>query len=121
MIRLLKGKKFIKQAEDRGLSPDEIKKLARPLPENGIDFEMFLIKNGFAQEYIEILAERKVGLVKKHGEEGFEDEIASRIRTDKTGYTVTLLEKLRATGADATRVPPFFATIINDIIAKAAL
>jgi putative ATP-dependent endonuclease of OLD family len=115
------GKKFIKQVEDRGLSPDEIKKLVRPLPGNGVDLEMFLAKNGFSQEYIEILAERKVNLVKKQGEEGFEDEIASRIRTDKAGHTVALLDKLRAIGADTTRVPPFFATIINDIIAKAAL
>ncbi len=113
------GKKFIKQVEDRGLSPDEIKKLARPLPENGMDLEMFLIKNGFAQEYIEILAERKVSLVKKQGEAGFEDEFVSKIKTDKTGYAMALAEKLRSIGADATRVPPFFAEVIQDTIAKA--
>jgi len=112
------GKKFIKQVEDRGLSPDEIKKLARPLPENDMDLEMFLVKNDFAQEYIEILAERKVSLVKKQGEAGFEDELVSKIKTDKTGYAMALAEKLRSIGADATRVPPFFAELIQDTIQR---
>jgi len=115
------GQGFVKQIEARGLSSDKIKKLARLLPENGMDLEMFLIKNGFVQECLEIFVERKVSLVKKQGEAGFEEEIASRIRTDKTGYTVALVEKLRVAGVDASRVPKFFATIINEIVAKAAL
>jgi putative ATP-dependent endonuclease of OLD family len=115
------GQEFVKQVETRGLSPDEIKELVRPLPESGMDLEMFLIKNGFVQEYVQILAERKIGLVKKHDEAGFEDELASKIRTDKTGYTIALLEKLRRASADGTRVPPFFAKIITDVVAKAAL
>ena len=114
------GQAFVKQVETRGLSFDEIKELVRPLPESGMDLEMFLIKNGFAQEYAQILTECKIGLVKKHDEAGFEDELASKIRTDKTGYTIALIEKLRRTSADGTRVPPFFAKIIRDVISKAA-
>ncbi|WAC06807.1 MAG: AAA family ATPase [Thermodesulfobacteriota bacterium] len=115
------GQEFVKQIEMRGLLPDEIKELVRPLPESGMDLEMFLIKNGFAQEYVQILAERKISLVKKHDEAGFEDELASKIRADKTGYTIALLEELRRTSADSTRVPSFFAKIITDVVAKAVL
>ncbi|MDZ7362729.1 MAG: AAA family ATPase [candidate division KSB1 bacterium] len=114
------GHEFVKQVKTRGLLPDEIKELVRPLPESGMDLEMFLIKNGFVQEYLEILAERNISLAKMHDETGFQDELVSKIRADKTGYTIALLEKLRRASADSTRVPPFFAKIITDVVAKAA-
>ena len=112
------GRKFIKQVKDRGLTDGEINKLVRPLPGNGVDMEIFLVKNGFIPEYKQILDERNVNLSKKEGEPGFEDEIASRIRKDKTGYTITLIEKLRAAGVDKSRVPKFLNLAIKDIIAK---
>lgn len=115
------GKDFLKQIKSRGLSPEKIKELVHPLPESGMDLEMFLIKNGFSQEYVQILAERKIDLVKKYGEAGFENELAPKIREDKTGYTIALIEKLRKTKANGTRVPAFFSEIIKDIVEKAAL
>jgi len=113
------GKKFIKQVKDRGLADEEINALVRPLPGDGVDLEMFLVKNWFTQEYIQILAERNVRLSKKEGELGFEDEIVSKLQTDKTGYAIALIEKLRAVFADKSRVPQFLETAIKDIIAKA--
>ena len=115
------GKDFIKQVKSRGLTDEEIKELVRALPGEGVDLEIFLVKNGFIKEYIEILAERKASLTKKQGESGYEDEVVSKIRADKDkkGYTISLIEKLRAAEADAARVPQFFATAINDVIAKA--
>ena len=110
--------KFIKQVKDRGLTDEKINELIRPLPERGVDLELFLVKNGFALEYRQILAERNVSLSKKEAEVGFKDEIASKIRTDKTGYTIALIEKLRSAGADESRVPEFLGTAIKDIIAK---
>ena len=74
----------------------------------------------FAKEYAQILTECKIGLVKKHDEAGSENERSSNKRTDKTGYTIALIEKLRRTSADGTRVPRFFAKIIRDVISKAA-
>jgi len=112
------GRKFIKQVKDRGLTDGEISELVRPLPGKEVDLEMFLMKNGFAPEYTQILAERNVSLSKKEGEVGFEDEIASRIGKDKTGYIIALIEKLRAAGADKSRVPRFLDLVIKDIIAK---
>jgi putative ATP-dependent endonuclease of OLD family len=113
------GKDFAKQVENRGLTGEKLNELVRPLPEEGMDLEMFLVENGFAQEYTQILAERNVSLTHKEGEVGFKDEIASKIRGDKTGYTIALIEKLRTSGADKSRVPPFLEAAIKDIIAKA--
>jgi putative ATP-dependent endonuclease of OLD family len=113
------GKEFIKQVKTRGLTAAEIKELVRLLPGEGVDLEMFLVKNGFTQEYIQILAERNVSLTKQQGDVGFDDEIASKIKTDKTGYTIALIEKLRLATADQSKVPQFFERAIKDIIAKA--
>ncbi|HBE17351.1 MAG TPA: hypothetical protein DEG17_22780 [Cyanobacteria bacterium UBA11149] len=112
------GKGFINEIKKRGVTDDECEELARPLPEEGIDLEMFLVKNGFDQEYRQILSERNVTLTKQPGEDGFEDEIAKQIRKKKTDYTIALIQKLRESGADAARVPQFFAKAINDIVAK---
>jgi putative ATP-dependent endonuclease of OLD family len=113
------GNKFIKQVKGRGLTDREINELIRPLPGKDVDLEMFLVKNGFSKEYVQIFAERNVSLSKKEGELGFEDEIASKIGKNKTGYTIALIEKLRAAGADKSRVPKFLGTAIEDVIAKA--
>jgi len=113
------GKHFAKQVENRGLTGEELNELVRPLPEEGMDLEMFLVENGFALEYTQILAERNVSLTHKEGEVGFKDEIASKIRGDKAGYTIALIEKLRTAGADKSRVAPFLEAAIKDIIAKA--
>jgi len=113
------GKEFVNQVRSRGLTDEAINALVRPLPGEDVDLEMFLVKNGFSQEYVQILAERNVSLTKKKGEVGFEDEIVSKIRKDKTGYTIALIEKLRTAGTDKSRVPEFLGTAIKDIIAKA--
>ena len=113
------GQRFIKQVKNRGLTDEAIGELVRPLPGQDVDLEMFLVENGFALEYTQILAERNVSLTHKEGEVGFKDEIASKIRGDKTGYTIALIEKLRTAGADKSRVPPFLEAAIKDIIAKA--
>jgi putative ATP-dependent endonuclease of OLD family len=116
------GKDFTKQVKNRGLTDKELNELVRPLPEEGMDLELFLVKYGFAQEYLQILGEKNITLTKKENEDGFEDEIASEIgKKDKPRYTMALIEKLRAAGADKSRVPEFLATVIKDIIAKAGL
>jgi hypothetical protein len=79
-----------------------------------------LVKNGFSQECRQILAERSVILTLNEGTAGFEDEIAEKIRADKTGYAIALIEKLQETSPDATKVPQFLQTVIEDVIAKAS-
>lgn len=109
---------FLNEIKKCGITESECIEFVRPLPEEGMDLEIFLAKNGFEKEYIQILADQKVTLTKKQGEEGFQDEIASNLKNDKTGYTTALIEKLRESKANATRVPQFFSTAINDVIAK---
>ncbi len=112
------GEDFKIQVKKRGITDDECTRLVRLLPEERMDLEIFLIKNGFEQEYLEILRERSVALSKQRGEEGFEDEIASKLRDDKTGYTIALIKKLREVNANSTRIPQLFATAISDIVTK---
>jgi len=112
------GKDFVEQVRKRGLTDEEIKELVRPLPGDGVDLEIFLVKNGFEQEYVQILAERNVSLTKQRGEVGFEDELVTNIRKDRMGYALALIEKLRAEGADQSRVPQFLGLAVKDIIAK---
>lgn len=115
------GDKYVKQIEGRGISTEQIGELVQQLPEKGMDLELFLIKNGFIPEYLDILAERGISLEKNYGEAGFEDELAINIRKEKTGCTNALIEKLRNAKADGTRVPSFFTKLITDIVTKAAL
>ena len=112
------GKKHIKEARSRGLTIEEMDCLVRELPIENADLEMYLVKNGFELEYMGILEERGKRLGKKLGEVGFEEEIAAKIREDKLGYMHALIEKLKASGADQSRVPEFFKSAINDLIAK---
>jgi len=112
------GEKFIRQVKDCGLTQGECDELVRPLPGEDVNLEKFLVNSGFTEEYREILGERSVRLTTKKGETGYEDEIVSLISADKTGYTTALIEKLRAAGADESRVPQFLSTAIDDIIAK---
>jgi putative ATP-dependent endonuclease of OLD family len=76
------GKDFIRQVQNRGLAGADLNQLVRPLPEDGMDWEMFLVKNGFIQEFRQILAERSVILTTNEGSAGFEDELAGKIRSE---------------------------------------
>lgn len=113
------GKGFVKQVEKRGLTTKEMDELVRPLPGDGVDLEMFLVKNGFDQEYKQILAERNIILTKQRGDVGFDEELVNSIREkDKTSFAAALIQKLREEGADQSRVPKFLGLAVKDIIAK---
>lgn len=107
----------IKQIEDRGYSSAEIDALVQPLP--GMDLELFLVKNGFIGEYLQILSRHKVSLTKKPGDKGFEEEVASELRKEKPGYTNDLIQALRINGVNQARIPVLFQKIITNIISKA--
>lgn len=112
------GQDFIDQVQKRGFTEDELNGLATVLPVEGNDLEMFLVSNGFLSEYIEILSDRHIALSKSKGDEGFEEEVAQKLRSDKTGYALSLIEKLRTNNADDTCVPDFFKHVIENIIAR---
>ena len=114
------GEEFLRQVQHRGLTAAELNQLVRPLPEDGTDWEMFLVRHGFIQEFRLILAERSVTLTMSEGAPGYEDEIAEKIRVDKTGYATALIEKLQGIPLDASKVPQFLQTLIEDVIEKAS-
>ena len=142
----------------------EIRPLVRLLPEDSMDLELFLFRNGFAREYKSILegiarssnpratewtiakesedqgAETRI-IIKESGkyeiraskkgcpdkiisetDAGFQslftDVIVAELRKDKVRNAVALIEKLRAEGADQSRVPQFLGLAIQDIIPK---
>ncbi|MCL5090115.1 MAG: AAA family ATPase [Candidatus Marsarchaeota archaeon] len=111
-------KKCIGQVADRGLTDEEIHNLVRWLPIENADLEMYLYENGFAQEYIEILKDEGIKLNNKSGDEKFKEEIIEKIRqhNHKLPYMHALIDKLKAKGADESRIPEFFKNAIIDII-----
>ena len=115
------GKKFVKQANDRGLTAEECADSVRPLPGEGVTLEKFLVLSGFTGECLEVLHERGIQLTKKEGELGFEDEIISCMQRDKTGCMNGFIRKLRSGGIDKVRVPPFFSKAISDVITRAII
>lgn len=113
------GKNFVEQVKNRGLTDDEINAYIKPLPGEGVDLELFLVRNGFKDEYMEILPENEKGeLTKIKDEDGFEDELAACIRKDKVRYALALIENLDAKKADKSRVPEFIVSAINKLIAR---
>ena len=112
------GKDHIRQVADRGLTDDEMHDLVRVLPIENTDLEKYLYKNGFAQEYVEILEDEGVTLINKSGDEGFEEEIVKRIKNDKLTHMYALIDKLKAKCADESRIPKFFEKAIFDITKK---
>lgn len=113
------GEQFIDEIKKRGITDKEISELVHVPPEDNMDLELFLVKNGFIDEYKQILDERGIKLETNDGEEGFEDEIASKIKKPKTEFIVALIRKLRSAGANESRVPELFRKIIQDIIERA--
>jgi putative ATP-dependent endonuclease of OLD family len=113
------GKGYMEQIRNLGFSTTEIDDLVRLLPEANTNLEQFLVKNGFLNEYLQILEELKVKLTNAPGDPGFENEVVSKLWADKTHYIIKLIEKLRSTEADEKKVPKFFGTAISDVIKKA--
>ena len=109
---------FINEVKNRGVTPEKMNELVRQLPLEGVDLEMFLIKSGFVNEYVQILEEQNISLTKSQGEVGFEDEIASKIRDHKITNMHALIEKLNTANINADRIPQFFTKAITDISEK---
>jgi len=115
------GAAFLRQVKDRGFTEEECSELFRPLPGENMKLEKFLFRNGFDKEYRQILDEQGVQLMNAEGTEEYENELIASICADKTSNSVALIEKLRTTGADESRIPEFLKTAINDIIEKASI
>lgn len=122
------GQTFIKTCKNLGFNEnqigtdDKIGLINRlPMKNENLDLELFLVKNGFSDEYYEIIEENKsegCTVNKNKGETGFEDEVASCLRKLKPEHAIYLVEKLKKSNADKTRVPQFFSDLIDYIIER---
>jgi len=109
------GRKFYRQIKKLGFTDDKMDKLFNPLPGEGTDLEAFLVNNGFKEEYQEIITENNGNFSKSEDEPGYEKEFIEEIRGLKPDHASYLIEKLKASEADETRVPEFFKNIIEII------
>ncbi len=112
------GKGYISEVKSRGLTNEEMHELVHKLPIENATLERYLYKNGFAQEYMEILQKEGIGLDNKSGDEGLEEDIVQKIENEKVTHMNALINKLKTIGADETRIPDFFKNAITYIINK---
>lgn len=111
------GKNSIKEVKSRGVTEEQITTKIRLWPSSCGDLEEFLIKNGFAGEYAELIDGNGKKLKNKPGDAGYEEEVLKIIRGDKVCYAYGLISKLREKNIQKERVPSFLSTLINDIVA----
>jgi len=111
------GKNSIKEVKNRGVSAEQITTKVRLWPNSCRDMEEFLIKNGFIDEYAELVVDDGKKLKNKPGDVGYAEEVLKIIRDDKVGYAYRLVSKLREKNMQKERVPSFLSTLINDTVA----
>ncbi len=113
------GRTYVQTVTDKGLSADEVRDSVRPLPTANQDLELFLVQNGFLSEYEAVLAQKGIVPQRTPGDSGYEAEVAEILRKRKTDFANQLIRVLRDGGANANKVPQFFAAAITDVVAKA--
>lgn len=69
-------------------------------------------------ELRKVLVTKGVDLHKKQNEQGWEEEMVGHLRDDKTGYALALVNELKNSGADKSRVPQLFQSLISDITSR---
>ena len=110
------GKKYVEQVHAFGFSEGEMKKLTYAIPEENADLELFLSKNGFADEYLEMFAEQNIAIIKQSSDHGYFEELAMQLRKSKTYYCNELINSLNRKQSDKSRVPEFISTVIDSAI-----
>lgn len=109
------GKDYIKKINEFGYTATQMGDLTNPLPGTNTDLEIFLIKNGFKNEYQEIISDNNITMSTSEGDSGYEAELIDNIKDLKPDHASYLIEKLKKSEADESRVPPFFRDIIEDV------
>jgi putative ATP-dependent endonuclease of OLD family len=113
------GKNFVISAKKLLPSQQIADELLRPLPAEDNDLELFLVSNGFVEEFEQILVEKSIAFREERGQPEFLVAVAEQLRKHKIECATELIRKLRESGASGDRVPPFFAKAVQDIVAKA--
>lgn len=112
------GQGFIQQVLRCGVANADVQAFARPLPDTDTDLELFLVRNGFDVEYLQILNEHGITLTTNRGNVRFEAELATKLRDKKTEYMLQLIAKLREANMEESRVPDYFRSVISDMLAR---
>ncbi|MDD5210571.1 MAG: AAA family ATPase [Elusimicrobiales bacterium] len=107
---------FMTQLQDRGITASRIATQVFQLPEPNMQWEMFLAKNGFLPEYVQIIGAKGQSISLAPADPLYTKEIVSKVQCDKIGYTTALIDSLKASGANSSRVPSSIVKIINDLV-----
>jgi len=112
------GKGYVEDVRKRGFEDKEVSEKVHLLPEEGMDLELYLTKNGFESQYEVILGEAGKSLTKKAGESGYSEEVASRVRERKTESAIALIQKMKDLHMNEKNVPALISGLLNDITSK---
>ena len=113
------GLEFSRKPKDRGFTDEDIKNLVHIIPIENASLEEFLVKNGFSNDFYEILKERGVNIQKNdNNKPELDEEIIKKIKSNKVIYIDALIEKLNMIDNNQllSRIPKFFSDVINQIV-----
>jgi putative ATP-dependent endonuclease of OLD family len=115
------GKDYISKLKSCGFSDSELSSIARPLPVDGYDMEMYLVDNGFANYYLSILKDMVcpnnanssiTKVIAKQTVNGDRRQII--VKTDGE-YEIDIL-KLNSEKIYLTKTDPDFNRVLNEVI-----
>lgn len=113
------GKDYISKLKSCGFSDSELSSIARPLPVDRYDMEMYLVDNGFANYYLSILKDmvcpnnaNSTKVIAKQTVNGDRRQII--VKTDGE-YEIDIL-KLNSEKIYLTKTDPDFNRVLNEVI-----
>jgi putative ATP-dependent endonuclease of the OLD family len=112
------GKGYVEEVRKKGVDQAALKEMVYILPEDGMDLELYLTKNGFDQNYLQILQDSGKTISTKAGDPGYFNEIAERVRERKTENVIALIQKMREFQMDEKNVPDLITNVIDCITSK---
>lgn len=107
----------LSQIKQAGYTEEEIEVRVKRLP--WIDFETFLAKEGFLEEYKAILGDKAHEVnVQSHDAE-YPVQIANLIKKDKVGNALKFVQYLKENDFDCRRIPDLLVELINECVGEA--
>jgi putative ATP-dependent endonuclease of OLD family len=107
----------LSQVKKTGYTEEEIRNLVKILP--WIDFETFLAKEGFIEEYKAILGNKVREVTVPPNDEEYSVQIADLIKKDKVGNALKFVDYLKKHDFDNRRIPDLLKQLISECVGEA--
>jgi len=112
------GKKYRTTPLKKGISEEELGELVITYPEEDMDMELYLVKHGLCEQYLSILEDFHVTINKRPEDPDYYKEIATKLRSRKTEYTITVINRMKNLHWSEEQIPELFKHVIESIIEK---